>query len=76
MFDMPPAQYDHPAPHMDVHVLSAARLERICRGFMKHSNPIACAIKYKNIKCVILLPRGYADWMYRHERAHCNGWKH
>lgn len=77
MPDLPPAQYDHAPRHMIVHVLSRARVESLCGRLMRgeHGPIIACTVTGFG-KCVVLLPENYQRWLYRHERAHCNGWKH
>ena len=76
--NLPPAQYDHeykgPLFHWDVHI-------DVIRTMCKGKNTIACAHR-KNGTCVVLMadrlratPEKRAA-IWRHEMAHCNGWRH
>lgn len=75
---MPPARYDHPAKNVTVIEHSAGKVNSLCRvlsGYRGKGRILACALPTKR-RCVILFPRGTSRTgrLYRHERAHCNGW--
>lgn len=68
---LPPARYDHPFPNMGVQRATPDQIRRWCG----HPFARACAFKMGD-KCTILLPPDVpiGGRVYRHERAHCNGW--
>lgn len=77
----PPARYDH-APRQRVQVLEGtkAEIQRVCRLASKYHGGrdiLACTIPGKTV-CIMVWPKGKprSGALWRHERAHCNGWKH
>jgi hypothetical protein len=78
---LPPAKFDHP-PRQKMHVLEGthSEIQRTCRVASKYRGEreiLACAIPSKKF-CIIIWPKGKprSGDLWRHERAHCNGWKH
>lgn len=76
---LPPKQYDHP-PKMPVVVIddTPEEVERFCRKRAEYfggRSIIGCAFPGKDI-CIIVMPNGYSRDLWRHERAHCNGFSH
>lgn len=72
---IPPEQYDHPYDgKLKVTYGDVQKVHELC-----HSGSAAgCAYVHKH-DCLIILPTTWprlTDAYYRHERAHCNGWKH
>lgn len=77
----PPAKYDHP-PTVRVQVIEGTRAEiqRVCRKATRYSGPqniLACAMPTDTV-CIIIWPKGQtrSGPLWRHERAHCSGWRH
>ena len=75
----PPARYDHP-PKIQMKVMEAppSQLRRVCRlasGYRGGGTILACSMPGKS-RCIIIWPAGEkrAGLLWRHERAHCNGW--
>ena len=77
----PPSRFDHPAGNVVVVPRTPAQIKSVCT--IKHASPWpgggvgACALyNGKNKPCIILWPRGVprTGVLWRHERAHCNGW--
>jgi hypothetical protein len=67
----PPARYDKPAFNVSVQYASKSQIKRYC------GNPFALGCAYAHSKgCTIIVPldTGTGSMLYRHERAHCNGW--
>jgi hypothetical protein len=67
----PPARYDKPAFNVAVQHASKSQIKRFC------GNPFALGCAYAHSKgCTIIVPPGTGteSMLYRHERAHCNGW--
>jgi hypothetical protein len=91
MPQLPPAQYDHPAANMRIWNYSPSKVNSLCRRLVSHpSNPhrasgngtfYSCAIGGPK-QCIVIIPRRSSvtnvsyDALFRHERAHCNGWSH
>ena len=77
----PPARYDHaPTVRMQVIEGTKAQIQRVCRmasGYHGGRHILSCAIPSKGL-CIIVWPRGMkrSGWLWKHERAHCNGWRH
>ncbi len=78
---IPPARYDHP-PAMRMQVIEGtnAQIQRVCRLASKYRGELeilACAIPGKTV-CIMIWPKGKprSGPLWRHERAHCNGWRH
>ena len=84
-----PAQYDHPyAGQMIEHRMTAQEVERLCRqaGWRGDGLVYACAFKFPLADAsgyppgFILIPNNVPArtiaLLERHERGHCNGWKH
>lgn len=67
----PPARYDKPVVNLSVQYASKSQIKRFC------GNPFALGCAYAHSKgCTIIVPpgTGKGSMLYRHERAHCNGW--
>ena len=82
---LPSAEFDHPAENMIVRHHSPTQVERRCRvHWPQHRGQIVgCALLVRNERiCIVYLPHeasvGPAAYerIYRHERGHCNGWRH
>ena len=89
--ELPPAGYDHPAAQMRVWSYSVAKVDDLCGRLVTHKqNPyrvartgtmFGCAIGGVK-QCILIMPKKSGmstvsyDRLYRHERAHCNGWHH
>lgn len=78
---LPPAQYDH-EPKVPVIIREYAPdvVNEKCRffsGYRGRKNVSACAIPLEG-KCFIIWPdtQPRKGPIWRHERAHCNGWNH
>lgn len=75
---IPPKQFDHPAPNARVVNRSPDQIARICQKHSPWASGVgACALySGKNKPCIILWPQGVpkSGVLWRHERAHCNGW--
>ena len=82
---LPPAQYDH-EPRIPVRVIYVDDIQTLCTRTSaspvpEGKNIWACAGIAKGGKvCVIFMPKGTSPkryaFLYRHERGHCNGWRH
>ncbi len=77
----PPAHFDHP-PRVPMQVIEGtqAEIQRVCRrlsGYAGGHHILACAIPSRT-RCIIIWPKGRAreGVLWRHERAHCNNWRH
>lgn len=77
----PPARYDH-APTVRLHVIEGTdeQIQRVCRRASRYDGDLkilACAMASDDA-CIIIWPKGQprAGRLWRHERAHCNGWEH
>lgn len=75
----PPAHFDYkPKIPMETVRLAPSQVHTICSKFIK-SRPRAriegCAIRRRS-SCTIYIPHNASNTLIRHERAHCNGWKH
>lgn len=77
---LPPAKYDYP-PKQKLHVLEGTQseIQRFCRKASRYGGPghiLACTIPGKKI-CIIIWPKGQprSGDLWRHERAHCNGFR-
>ena len=72
----PPARYDF-EPKIPVSVIEVSSPNMTCRriGGRNSGTILACAVASKS-RCIIIWPAGKrrAGLMWRHERAHCNGW--
>ncbi|MFW6077512.1 MAG: hypothetical protein ACOC71_07150, partial [Hyphomicrobiales bacterium] len=67
----PPSRYDKPAGNVSVQYASKSQIGRFC------GNPLARGCAYAHPKgCTIIVAPGTtkASLLFRHERAHCNGW--
>jgi hypothetical protein len=88
---LPPAEFDRPANNMRVWHYSPAKVDDLCRRLVSHqNNPYrfgvaggvfhACAVGGTE-QCILIMParpsvtKASYDRLYRHERAHCNGWR-
>lgn len=78
---LPPPEYDYP-PRQKVQVLEGthSEIQRVCRLASRYGGPrsiLACSIPNNRI-CIIVWPKGKhrSGPLWRHERAHCNGWRH
>jgi hypothetical protein len=79
MVKPPPHEFDHPFEGMIVQYATLEEIERECG----YDHAIGCALITEAsdgtiVKCTLLLPHGnpVGNRLYRHERAHCNGWRH
>jgi hypothetical protein len=84
---LPPAAYDRPAANMRVWHYSAAQVNNLCRRIMNKAGSEAsggtvygCAVGGPS-QCILIMPHKTVTTvnyqaLYRHERAHCNGWHH
>lgn len=70
----PPAIHDHPyAGQVIEHRLSVRGIEIVCgRGKLACSWPSLSG----SGPCYVWLPVKASAALWRHERAHCNGWEH
>ena len=75
--------YNHDAANMIVHHTSVAGVARRCGKHLPahRAQALGCALGDQRL-CLVYLPHkasvgpvAYAR-LYRHERAHCNGWRH
>lgn len=67
----PPERYDRPAHGVTIQHVGPAQVRRFC------GDPRALACAYRHARgCTIIAPHGTTrgSRLYRHERAHCNGW--
>lgn len=84
----PPKRYDHPHPRLVVVEVPARDVRKLCgtlfgRGNFAHYGRVrGCAsIGDGKKSCIMIIPRKASlstrerDALFRHERAHCNGWK-
>lgn len=74
---MPPAIYDHPPAKPPIVIMrSLDELEALCADNPWGDNIGACTMVMKNGQCLILWLDGdpVGGVLWRHERAHCNGW--
>jgi hypothetical protein len=78
---IPPKQYDRAATNVMVVNRTPAEIRSVCT--VREASPWpgggvgACTLyRGKNKPCIILWPRGVpkSGVLWRHERAHCNGW--
>jgi hypothetical protein len=76
----PPSEYDHqPTIPVEDHLLRtlsevlAYCMPRLARGYASDFPMAGCSTILKG-KCIIHRINNYYVWA--HERAHCNGWKH
>lgn len=78
---VPPKPYDHSAANAVVVSRDPAQIRALCT--VKEASPWpgggvgACTLyRGKDKPCIILWPRGVpkSGVLWRHERAHCNGW--
>lgn len=78
---LPPARYDHkPTVSMQVIEGTKAEIQRVCRMASKYEGGreiLSCALPSET-RCIIIWPKGqpHSGDLWRHERAHCNGWRH
>jgi len=85
----PPARYDHAHPHLVIVETAHGKVRGMCgrllghRNFERSGRLHACAsIGDGRSPCVIVLPKAGEGGiskrdrqaLFRHERAHCNGW--
>lgn len=91
MVQAPPAVFNHEAANMRIWHYAPAKVDDLCRRLVTHSrNPhrsggsgtfYSCAIGGPS-QCILVMPKRAAvtsvsyDRLFRHERAHCNGWFH
>ena len=73
----PPRRYDYEPTNMVVEEMTPAKAQRWCG----HSKRVACAMPLEK-GCLGVMPArrfltGDAyERLIRHERGHCNGWRH
>ena len=84
---LPPSAYDRPAANMKIWHYSAAQVNNLCRRIMDKAgshagdgNVYGCAVGGP-AQCILIMPHEGVTTvnyqaLYRHERAHCNGWRH
>lgn len=80
---LPPAEFDRPHPNLRIWLVGPEEVDAACRRFgfgtLFHT-PYrigGCAeIGDGKSPCNITLPRGHSEEIFRHEQAHCNGWRH
>ena len=78
-----PEKYDHASANMIVRHTSVAGVARRCGRHMPahRAQILGCALGNEKL-CLVFLPHKASvgavayERLYRHERAHCNGWKH
>jgi hypothetical protein len=74
---IPPARFDHAHPNMAVRYLSPSEVDKLCRRIGARA-PFGLAIKGcakgGPTSCAIVIPLKDDGAIFRHERAHCNGW--
>jgi hypothetical protein len=83
----PPKRYDHAHPRLVVVEVPARDVRKLCgtlfgRGNFAHYGRVhGCASVGDSRKsCIIIMPKrtrfsaAEHDALFRHERAHCNGW--
>ena len=74
---IPPARFDHSHPNMAVRYLNPAEVDRLCRRIGAKS-PFGLTIKGcakgGPKSCAVVVPVSDNGTIFRHERAHCNGW--
>jgi hypothetical protein len=83
----PPGRYDHAHPRLEVVEVPARDVRKLCstlfgRGnFANYGRVHGCAsVGDGRRPCIIIMPRqaglssAERDALFRHERAHCNGW--
>ena len=76
-------QHDRPAANMIVHHMNPGRVAHHCGAHMSahRAQALGCAIGDERL-CLVFLPHKASvglvayERLYRHERAHCNGWRH
>lgn len=71
----PPKRFDHPAVNTLVVERTPQQIRDLCSEHSPWASGVgACALPGK--RCIILWPKGKAraGLLWRHERAHCNGW--
>jgi hypothetical protein len=85
---LPPAEFDHDKypGTIDVRRVDLEQLSTECRidQLGGANTKTACSRRYGLQYCVIVIAHDYIlntqgvsyDAIYRHERAHCNGWHH
>lgn len=80
---LPPPEFDRPHPNLRIWLVEPEEIDAACRRFALGALfrvPYAiggCAdIGNGKSPCNIILPRGHSEEMFRHEQAHCNGWRH
>ena len=86
--DSPPRRYDHTHPDLVVLEIRFSQVDNMCRGifgrgkFERFGRVMACAaVGNGKSPCILILPKagsGVSEAqqaaLFRHERAHCNGW--
>jgi hypothetical protein len=74
---IPPARFDHAHSNMAVRYLSPSEVDKLCRRIGAKA-PFGLAIKGcakgGPTACAIVIPLNDRGTIFRHERAHCNGW--
>lgn len=80
--EMPPPQYDFPNGLMTEVFLDLPELTRVCKGINRDERRYwGCALPSPQF-CLAFVPRplsapySFVELIRRHERAHCNGWRH
>ena len=84
---LPPKQYDDHAfaGTIQRHQFSASQVDAECRKYGLTGPAVqACAVRLGDDSCIVIMPWqgiggvGARTWalLDRHERGHCNGWKH
>jgi hypothetical protein len=84
---LPPSAYDRPAANMRIWHYSEAQVDSLCRRIMNKAGTessggkvYGCAVGGPAQCILIMPPEGVTTVsyhaLYRHERAHCNGWRH
>ena len=82
-YEMVPARYDHSAGRMIVKHMSLVEVARRCSRYLPavRAQTFGCAMGDDRL-CLVYLPHKTSvgpkayERLYRHERAHCNGWRH
>lgn len=82
-YEMVPARHDHSASRMIVKHMSLVEVARRCSRHLPavRAQTFGCALGDERL-CLVYLPHKTSvgsqtyERLYRHERAHCNGWRH
>jgi len=87
--DLPPKRYDHSHPDLVILETRFSQVDNMCRGifgrrkFERFGRVLACAaVGNGKSPCILILPKAGGSGvskaeraaLFRHERAHCNGW--